>query len=443
MTATETDFAGGSPQAEHLCVLVHGLWGNPTHMRNIAKSLREQYSTDDLYLLLAKQNSGSFTYDGIERGGERVCAEIEQQLRDIESSGGKIKKLSIVGYSLGGLISRYAIGLLDAKGILDTVECMNFTTFASPHLGVRTPLKGWHNHVWNVMGARTLSMSGRQLFLIDKFRDTDRPLLSVLADPKSIFMSGLSKFKRRSLYANIVNDRSAVYYTTGIQKTDPFTKIDNVKVNFLKGYEGVILDSKNPVAPRPKLQGRASLSTVTAAALKWGRRVPFMLTVAVFVPIGVVAFLMNSVIQTVRSSKRIKLHETGKGGLNIEDYRMSVWIKEMREEVEHAYEALNNLQNQEFLATEDEDEDESLDAEDRSLLRRERRLSTPAQPTLALAPSQFEMIRNLDSVGWRKYPVWIQNIGHSHAAMIVRWEKKEFAEGFVVLGHFAKDEFLV
>ncbi|KAH7149218.1 putative serine esterase-domain-containing protein [Dactylonectria estremocensis] len=443
MAASDADFTGGSPQADHLCVLVHGLWGNPSHMRNIAKSLREQYSNDDLYLLLAKQNSGSFTYDGIELGGERVCAEIEQQIRDIEGHGGKITKLSIIGYSLGGLISRYAVGLLDAKGILDTVECMNFTTFASPHLGVRTPLKGWHNHVWNVMGARTLSMSGRQLFMIDKFRDTERPLLAVLADPKSIFMSGLRKFKRHTLYTNIVNDRSAVYYTTGIQKTDPFTKIDSCKVNFLKGYEGVILDSKNPVAPRPKLRGPASLSTITAAAVTWTKRIPFMVTVAVFVPVGVVAFLINSVIQNVRSSKRIKLHETGKGGLNIEEYRMSVWIKEMREEVEQAYEALNNLQNQEYLATEDEDEDESLDAEDRLLLRRERRLSTPAQPTLALAPEQFEMIRNLDSLGWRKYPVWIQSHRHSHAAIIVRWEKKEFDDGRVVLGHFAKDEFLV
>lgn len=26
----------------------------------------------------------------------------------------------------------------------------NFTTFATPHLGVRTPLRGWHNHIWYV-----------------------------------------------------------------------------------------------------------------------------------------------------------------------------------------------------------------------------------------------------------------------------------------------------
>lgn len=93
-------------------------------MRNIAKTLRDEYSHDELNLLLAKQNSGSFTYDGIERGGERVCAEIEDELRKMEKEGGKITKLSVIGYSLGGLVSRYAVGLLDAKGILDDVECM-------------------------------------------------------------------------------------------------------------------------------------------------------------------------------------------------------------------------------------------------------------------------------------------------------------------------------
>ncbi|KAF4467957.1 lipase serine esterase [Fusarium albosuccineum] len=441
--ATMEDFAGGSAKADYLCVLVHGLWGNPNHMLNIAKTLREEYSRDELYLLLAKQNSGSFTYDGIERGGERVCAEIEGEMRKIEKEGGKITKLSIVGYSLGGLVSRYAVGLLYAKGTLDTVECMNFTTFASPHLGVRTPLKGWHNHIWNVLGARTLSMSGRQLFTIDNFRDTERPLLSVLADPNSIFMSGLRKFKRRTLYTNITNDRSAVYYTTGITKTDPYTNMDKVKPNYLKGYEGVLLDPNNPVAPFPKIRGATSLSTISTSAVKWFKRIPLMLAVGILVPIGVVAFLFNSVIQTVRSSSRIKLHETGQAGLNVEEYRMPVWIKEFREEVEHAYETLNSAQNQEYLATEDEDEDENLNAEDRRVLVRERRMSMPSQPTLALAPYQFEMIRNLDSLGWRKYPVHIQNHGHTHAAIIVRFEKKGFEEGWVVLKHYAGSEFLI
>lgn len=93
-------------------------------MNTIAKRLRAKYPPEELYLLLAKRNSGSFTYDGIERGGERVCAEIEEELKSIEKNGGRITKLSIIGYSLGGLVSRYAVGLLHAKGILDKVECM-------------------------------------------------------------------------------------------------------------------------------------------------------------------------------------------------------------------------------------------------------------------------------------------------------------------------------
>lgn len=78
-------------------------------------------------------------------------------------------------------------------------------------------------------------MSGRQLFTIDSFRGTGRPLLSVLADRDSIFIRALSKFKNRVLYTNIVNDRSAVYYTTGVSRIDPFTKPDAVKINYLKG----------------------------------------------------------------------------------------------------------------------------------------------------------------------------------------------------------------
>lgn len=93
-------------------------------MRNVAKALRDEYSEDELYILPAEKNRGNFTYDGIELGGERVCAEIEDKLRSIEEQGGKITKLSIAGYSLGGLVSRYAVGLLYAKGILDDLECM-------------------------------------------------------------------------------------------------------------------------------------------------------------------------------------------------------------------------------------------------------------------------------------------------------------------------------
>lgn len=93
-------------------------------MASVARALRAQHPRDKLNILVAKRNAGSFTYDGIELGGERACNEIEEELQAIESRGGKIKKISIAGYSLGGLVARYAIGLLYARGVLDNLDCM-------------------------------------------------------------------------------------------------------------------------------------------------------------------------------------------------------------------------------------------------------------------------------------------------------------------------------
>ncbi|KAK3308986.1 putative serine esterase-domain-containing protein [Chaetomium strumarium] len=477
------DYTGGSTKADHLCVLVHGLWGNPNHMASVAKALRAQYPPEQVYILVAKRNSGSFTYDGIELGGERVCLEIEEELEKIKSAGGSIKKLSIAGYSLGGLVARYAVGLLFARGVLDNLECMNFTAFASPFLGVRTPLRGWANQIWNVLGARTLCMSGRQLFGIDRFRDTGKPLLAVLADPNSIFMSGLARFKRHTLYTNIVNDRSAVYYTTGIAKTDPYTDMSKVTVRYLQGFEDVILDPLDPVSPRPaQTTPTEPAEPLRASVEKWAKRIPFALALTLFIPLGVVAFLVNSAVQTVRSARRVKLHESGLAGINVQDFRVNLWIKEIRSAVENTYENLNSSQNQEYLLDYDDDDDDDDGEESggegtglvkaaaaaaaaadgrstgdgdrreashksgREILSLERKQSRQQEggfPTLALAPYQFAAIQALDSLNWRKYPVWIHKHRHSHAAIIVRMDKPGFEEGKVVLKHWVTEEFLV
>lgn len=347
----------------------------------------------------------------------------------------------------------------------------NFTAIASPFLGVRTPLQGYVGDLWNILGARTLSTSGRQLFTIDKFRDTGRPLLSILADPDSIFIKGLAKFRRRTLYANVTNDRSVVYYTACIAKTDPYTDMTKVRVNYVEGYEDVILDPDHPVDHTPPHDWKQE--TLSEWGSKWMYRVPWIFGLGVFVPVGVVVFLANSAVQTVRSSKRIALHEQGAAGINIDDYRVPLLLNEIRNAVDGTYEELNSAQNQHYLGPSDEDSgsdsdvadgqkveaangqatsSSSLDQENetkarrassRNILRLERKQSMPHQPTLALTPEQFEMIEGLDSVGWRKYPVWIHKHRHSHAAIIVRTEKESFSEGHVVMKHWLEEEFLV
>lgn len=283
-------------------------------------------------------------------------------------------------------------------------------------------------------------MSGKQLFTVDEFRDTGKPLLAVLADPDSIFMTSLAKFKRRTLYANATNDRSAVYYTTCIAKTDPYTDMSRISANYVKGYEDVILDPRNSFSPRVPKKDPTTLASVTENSWAYMKNAPLVAFLVVFIPVGVVGFLVNAAIQTFRSSRRIQLYEQGLGDIEVASFRVP--IKGIREAVEDVYENVNSSQHQEYLAL-SEDEEEDLNESERQTLSLERKQSHPQLPTLALTPHQFEMIKALDNLGWRKYPVWIHKIRHSHAAIIVRTEKPTFSEGHIVFRHWLEEEFLV
>jgi len=457
---------------------VYRLWGSPSHLWYLSSALYDKYPEDKLHILVAKRNSGSFTYDGIELGGERVTQEIEEKIQQLAAQGQHIKKISVIGYSLGGLVARYTVGLLHSKGWFDRIQPVNFTTFATPHLGVRTPLLGFHNHMWNVLGARILSMSGRQLFTIDSFRDTGRPLLSVLADPDSIFIQALARFKHRSLYCNIVNDRSAVYYTTGISRTDPFVDLKAIDVNYLEGFEPVILDPDNPVSPKSPAEDEPT--TVAQKLISGGGdflyRIPFTAFIVLFMTIGIPVFLITSLIQSIRSGRRIKLHHEGKAGIGAEEYKVPLlvsMVQEARQTAEDIFEHVNHAQSQEYLPAGIEEvalEDGSMSpttspvimprhksarsissvsekplegvVEEQEEAGEVREVSTShglSTPTLALTPKQFAMIQALDDVGFKKYPVWIHNVRHSHAAIIVRMDRERYNEGKVVVKHWLSE----
>ncbi|KAI9665068.1 MAG: hypothetical protein M1821_006516 [Bathelium mastoideum] len=457
--------------ATHLVVLIHGLWGNPNHLSYLSKSLRDKYP-EELHILVARSNSDSYTYDGIEVGGERVTHEIEETLEQLAERGNNITKISIIGYSLGGLIARYAIGLLYSHGWFDRIQPVNFTTFASPHLGVRTPKLGIRNKIWNVMGARTLSISGQQLFTIDNFRDTGRPLLSILADPDSIFLRALATFKHRTLYANVVNDRSVVYYSSAIARTDPFVDIHSLNLNFLPGYDPILLHPTHPVARKDSPPPTAVTALYNQSRTLAGQ-LPFMAFVLLVLPLGSVLFLLNSGVQLVRSRHRIRLHEAGRGAMGAPGrYRIPLMVRGMEQRMEGVYERMEARTRQDTLdgAAEDaneeeeeqeEDEDESGSDDDsensKPLLQRDNdstkrirkaekaanghldRSLTAADtdfPVLALTPEQFAMIDALDKVGFTKYRVWIHKVRHSHAAIVVRMRRQAFEEGKVVVGHW-------
>lgn len=43
-------------------------------------------------------------------------------MKELAENGHDIKKISVIGYSLGGLIARFAIGLLYSRGVFETIQ---------------------------------------------------------------------------------------------------------------------------------------------------------------------------------------------------------------------------------------------------------------------------------------------------------------------------------
>ena len=66
----------------HLLVLVHGMWGNPSHLAEMNRIIQETKGSGpsdegvELDVLVAEANRDQSTYDGIDWGGERVADEV-------------------------------------------------------------------------------------------------------------------------------------------------------------------------------------------------------------------------------------------------------------------------------------------------------------------------------------------------------------------------------
>lgn len=202
----------------HFCrqVLVHGMWGNPGHLAELARQIRAK-AVSEFHVLVAETNSESefelwqweikcltlrsdYTYDGADHGGERVADEVAfdpinkgqiwpfiyfQVIKEVETlreAGRKVTQFSITGYSLGGLVSRYAIGVLHQRKFFEEISPVNFNTFATPHLGLpRYP--NFFSALATSLGPTFLSRTGEQFFALDKWSSTGSPLLAVMADP--------------------------------------------------------------------------------------------------------------------------------------------------------------------------------------------------------------------------------------------------------------------
>ena len=189
---------------DHLFVLTHGLQMVPgagtSSMYYLANALRE--SLPDSVIYIAKSNVGLNTLDGIDSGGKRLASEIQSFVSESKD----LKKISFVGYSLGGLHARYAVGVLfdTTKNLIAGLEPLNFVTMGSPHLGNRNllPLGSLAHSVTSLL----LGSTGKQLVLLDSKTPESGVLHDLTLDSSLPFISALKSFRHRLLYANTCAD---------------------------------------------------------------------------------------------------------------------------------------------------------------------------------------------------------------------------------------------
>lgn len=69
----------------HLLVLLHGMWGNPSHLAEMKRIYSERWgkegsehgrAREQLHIFVPETIRESQTYDGIDWGGERVAQEV-------------------------------------------------------------------------------------------------------------------------------------------------------------------------------------------------------------------------------------------------------------------------------------------------------------------------------------------------------------------------------
>lgn len=178
---------------------------------------------------------------------------------------------------------------------------------------------------------------------------------------------------------------------------------------------------------------------------------PFLVFLIFFTPVGSLAFLLNAFVQTIRSRQRIRLHEQGKTDVFFGSYRVPLLVQDVQNAVEDVFENVSSSQYPDHLSPKDEP-DSSFEIIKSSKEEAVSSSSTPLSDglhlkqkhfTLALTPAQFDIIDSLNAVGFRRHPVYIHNHRHSHAAIIVRMQKKGFEEGKVVIKHWLDKEFEV
>ncbi|KAF8845086.1 DUF676-domain-containing protein [Paxillus ammoniavirescens] len=447
----------------HLLVLIHGMWGNPSHLAYVDKVIRQVKGNagpdePELAVLVAQTNRDDSTYDGIDWGGERVAQEVLEEVKKYEEMGNNVTRFSVFGYSLGGLLARYVIGILHQNKFFDKVTPVNFNTVATPHIGIPR-FASTFSAITSYLGPKLLSRTGEQFFCVDKWSPKGRPLVEVLADPDHIFYQALLSFPNVRIYANAINDRTVPYVTAGIENVDIFAEYrrNGLEIEFHDEYPHVIKSYTIPPSP-PPLASHESPGLLTRIvnmgppippALQLG--FPFNVVIYVFLPVVLPTFiwfvLLRLSISSHKSRNRLKILEADASNKERLIHVISKLEIGMENVVVNLYDSDNTPTPSSPISISDSESancsSQELVVDDSFSTTSKSKAEDPPSFQPLLTPVQLRCIENLNKIPQlKKERAFFTNVRNSHAMVVCRDPKKfKFhLEGEGLLRHWA-DQF--
>jgi hypothetical protein len=215
----------------HFIVYVHGHVGAPSDFTRLGNSVAERFATSsmDVLSLYSEVNAGLKTTRGIEACGHALYYEIlefsTRHAETLKSAGGVY--LSFICHSLGGLIARYAAGLMTTIGFpfFSRWHRVTFMTLCSPHLGSRRPKEvsslsrsAWSFLVNSVYLKWLAGVTGKDLLL-------STPVIGVLSNPKMNFFKAVQAFQNPTLVSIVRGDWQVPFCSASLTPVMPYTSV--------------------------------------------------------------------------------------------------------------------------------------------------------------------------------------------------------------------------
>ncbi|CAK9783569.1 DUF676-domain-containing protein [Cutaneotrichosporon oleaginosum] len=476
----------------HLFLLIHGLWGHPFHLAQAKAELEAAWhahtpsstgthgtpgtpdgdvtgaettplhtssvcSSDsgdtmvdrlnlrmrpDLVVVVAEGMTAMLTYDGVDVCASRVAWEVDEHIAEIEHGGRRVTHISILGYSLGGMVARYLVGLLEARtpSFFDKHIPVSFTTIATPHLGVARYNTLLSNVVfW--LGARLLSRSGEQMHLVDTYSEMDpRPLLEVMADPKHVWHQALARFDQVHVYANTINDNTVPFPSAAIASTDPFVQWTERGLDVDADDAGIVSHWRFPHGGAPrKRKVRFHLGSLPPTLrFRWPYSWMILALFPIVFPILALFVFCRFSLDTRRS--RLRLQRLARSYSDISPESGASPIPSPHglsiDALRAAIRAVERSLEQDLM--------EAADAADTAPSPPEDEPDSPAypEPTIKalLSDSQHRMVYWLNQLEPTRHLAWFPGVANAHAVIVVR-DPAKFAvheRGRGVLQHWAR-----